>query len=60
MGACPGPTAKALLKEAEKMGQSRLENTLVTLVAITGEVNIATGRDELELVMAGTEGNIET
>ena len=32
----------------------------VTWVAITGEVNVATGRDELELEMAGKEGNVET
>lgn len=47
-------------KEGEKTGPSKPENTLVTWLAITGEVNIATGRGELEPVMAGMEGNVET
>ena len=32
----------------------------MTWVAITGEVNVAMGWDELELVMAGMEGNVNT
>ena len=60
IGACPGPTRKALSKEGEKTGASEPENALFTWVAITGEVNVATGWDELERVMAGTEGNEET
>jgi len=60
MGACPGPTTKALSNEGEKTGPSKPENAPDTWVAITGEVNVATGREELEPVMAGTEGNVET
>ena len=59
IGACPGPTTKALSNEGERTGPSKPENAPVTWVAITGEVNAATGRDELEPVMAGTEGNVE-
>lgn len=60
MGAYPGLTTKALPKEGGKKGLSKPEKAPVTWVAITGEVNVATGLDELELVMAGKEGNIET
>ena len=42
------------------MGPSKPENAPVTWVAITGEVNAAMGQDELEPVMAGTEGNVKT
>ena len=59
MGACPGPKTKALLKEGQKTEPSKPENELVTWVAITGQVNLATGRDELESVMEGTYGNVE-
>ena len=58
LGACPEPTTKALSNEGEKTGLSKPENALVTWVAITGEVNVATGRDEP--VMANTEGNVKT
>ena len=58
MGACPEPTMKALSNEGEKTGRSKPEKTVVTWVAITGEVNVATGRDER--VMANTEGNVKT
>ena len=60
MGACPGPTTKALSNEGERTGLYKPENAPVTWVAITKEVNAATGRDELEPVMAGKEGNVET
>ena len=60
MGAYPGLTTKALPKEGGKKGLSKPEKAPVTWVAITGEVNVATGLDELELVMAGKEGNVET
>ena len=59
IGACPGPTTKALSNEGERTGPSKPENAPVTWVAITGDVNAATGRDELEPVMAGTEGKVE-
>ena len=39
------------------MGLSKPENALVTWVAITGELNVATGQDEP--VMGSTEGNVK-
>ena len=60
MGACLGATTKALLNEGEKKGPSKPEKAPVTWLTITGEVNVATGWDELEPVMASTEGNIDT
>ena len=56
MGACPESTMKSLSNEGEKTGLSKPEKAAVTRVAITGEVNVATGRDEG--VMASTEGNV--
>ena len=56
MGACPESTMKSLSNEGEKTGLSKPEKAGVTRVAITGEVNVATGRDEG--VMASTEGNV--
>ena len=60
MGAYSGLTTKALSREGRKQGLSKPDKAPVTWVAITGEVNVATGQDELELVMAGKEGNVET
>lgn len=60
MGSYPGMTTKALPKEGGKKGLSKPEKAPDAWVAITGEVNVATGQDELELVMASKEGNVET
>ena len=59
MGACLGPTTKLLSKEGEQTELSKPEYVLVTWVAITGEVNMAVRRDELEAVMAGPDRNVE-
>lgn len=60
IGARPGPTTKALSKEGEQTELSKLEYMLITWVALRGEVNAAVRQDELELVMASVDGNVES
>jgi len=60
MGARPGPTTKALSKEGEQTELSKPEYMLITWVALRGKVNAAVRQDELELVMANVDENVES
>ena len=60
IGACPGPTTNALSTEGGSSELPKLVDMLETCVAITGEVNEGTGRAEVELVVAGTDRNVDT